>query len=195
MVVDAEFIWVSQKDSNIGNSPATDDGTNWVTLAAWVKANSGGSGDANVQSDWDQTDDTADDYVKNKPTTITGTPGPATLELVGAAVDVHATNTTEGPDASGLNDYFIIHLQYDRTDSDLHMWTPIKKSKLSTSNYELQLQGAGEAHLGISIDASGKIQIDPTDDGAVTNITAEFYNVIGAKGDKGDAGGDCRSNC
>ena len=189
MVVDAEFIWVSQKDSNMGNSPATDDGTNWVTLAAWVKANSGGTGDDNVQSDWDQTDDTADDYVKNKPTTITGTPGPATLELVGAAVDVHATNTTEGPDASGLNDYFIIHLQYDRTDSDLHMWTPIKKSKLSTSNYELQLQGAGEAHLGISIDASGKIQIDPTDDGAVTNITAEFYNVIGAKGDKGDAGG------
>ena len=189
IVVDAEIIWVSKQDGNTGNSPASDDGTWWVTLPAWVKANSGGSGDDNVQSDWDQTDDTADDYVKNKPTTITGTPGPATLELVGAAVDVHATNTTEGPDASGLNDYFIIHLQYDRIDSDLHMWSPIKKSKLSTSNYELQLQGAGEAHLGISIDASGKIQIDPTDDGNVTNITAEFYNVIGAKGDKGDAGG------
>ena len=48
MVVDAEFIWVSQKDSNMGNSPATDDGTNWVTLAAWVKANSGGSDEADL---------------------------------------------------------------------------------------------------------------------------------------------------
>lgn len=27
----------------------------------------GGSGDANVQSDWNQTDSTADDYIKNKP--------------------------------------------------------------------------------------------------------------------------------
>ena len=48
MVVDAEFIWVSQKDSNTGNSPATDDGTNWVTLAAWVRANSGGANEADL---------------------------------------------------------------------------------------------------------------------------------------------------
>ena len=30
-------------------------------------AHGGGSGDANVQSDWNQTDSTADDYIKNKP--------------------------------------------------------------------------------------------------------------------------------
>ena len=29
------------------------------------------SGEANVQSDWDQVTDTEDDYIKNKPTTIT----------------------------------------------------------------------------------------------------------------------------
>ncbi len=31
---------------------------------------SGGAGDENVQSDWDQTDDTADDFIKNKPTIV-----------------------------------------------------------------------------------------------------------------------------
>ena len=33
---------------------------------SWVVA--GGGGDENVQSDWNQTDDTKDDYIKNKPT-------------------------------------------------------------------------------------------------------------------------------
>ena len=212
MVVDSEIVWVSQQGSNTGNSPASDDGTWWVTLAAWIKAQATAGATGLTQTDGDSR------YVQKAGDTMTGkltldgaptadlhaaskkyvddnavtgevTAGPAKLIQVGTAVDVHATNATEGPDASGLNDYFLVHLQYDRSPAtDIHMWSVMKKTKLSTTNYELQMQGAGAAHLGITINASDKIEIDPTGRDAVTNITAEFYNVIAAKGDKGDAG-------
>lgn len=40
------------------------------------------TGEANVQSDWDQTDDTADDYIKNKPTLFSGDYGDLTSKPI-----------------------------------------------------------------------------------------------------------------
>ena len=36
LVVDAEFVWISIVASNQGNSPASDDGSNWLTLTAYL---------------------------------------------------------------------------------------------------------------------------------------------------------------
>ena len=54
--------------------------------SSWVVA--GGGGDANVQSDWNQSDDTKDDYIKNKPTI------PAAQDLQSVCSQSSVTTTT-----------------------------------------------------------------------------------------------------
>ena len=80
MVVDSEFIWVSQQDGNTGNSPASDDGTWWVTLAAYVKAQATAGATGLTTTTGDQR------YVKKAGDTMTGK-----LTLDGAPTsDLHA---------------------------------------------------------------------------------------------------------
>lgn len=71
--------------TNTGQVFAENDGTGsvngWDTLSATVNNNATklagieAGAEVNVQSDWAETDTTADDYIKNKPTDFTGTDG------------------------------------------------------------------------------------------------------------------------
>ena len=77
MVVDSEIIWVSKVANNVGNSPTGDDGSNWVTLIAYIKSHAAGitqnAGDAR--------------YVQKSGDTMTGA-----LTLSGEPTnDLHAT--------------------------------------------------------------------------------------------------------
>jgi len=81
-------------------------GSGWVIFADAGR----GGGDDNVQPDWDQTDDTADDYIENKPDipevidglnlTLAGTTLTLTAEQTGTASDIVATL-----DVSSLEEY------------------------------------------------------------------------------------------
>lgn len=52
-----------------------------------------GAGDKNVQPDWNQTDSTKDDFIKNKPTTLDGKDGKDGADGVSPTVEVVSTNT------------------------------------------------------------------------------------------------------
>lgn len=54
------------------------------------------NGEANVQSDWNQVDDTADDYIKNKPTIPTVNDSTITIKKNNVTVDSFTTNAVAG---------------------------------------------------------------------------------------------------
>ena len=106
------------------------------------------------------------------------------------AVNDSLTQPTNGPDLADISEFFKLRFQYDRDpDDDIVMWSDMRKSEIA-GGVELQLQGAGSAHIGIGSDGGtpAKIRFNASGRGAVSNIGVEIFNVSAAAGQPGEAG-------
>ena len=95
-----DAVYTGQTANGAYSVPVRDSG-NTVTKflredGDWVVPSGSGGGDANVQSDWNQTDSTADSFIQNKPTTITTAQGTAITANTAARVAQGSSFPTTG---------------------------------------------------------------------------------------------------
>ncbi len=149
-----------------------DNGTTVLTLPS-------SGGDTNVQSDWDQTDVAADDYIENKPTTITQ----AERDAIANAPHFTVSETHTGHGFSVGDPVF-------ETGSNLIPWvTAQADSRLRSSgvgivvavpdanNYTIQFSGVTSALSGIT-DGTEYYLSDTTQGGIVTSVPTTVGSFI-----------------
>ena len=118
-------LYDTKVDEVAGKGLSTNDFTN--TLKAKLDALNAGAG-INVQADWEQEDDTADDYIKNKPAEMFSSVGSfhyvdlATITTpltVLATVEKKITNDTASTETNVLNAPYGISTMWDATNNQL----------------------------------------------------------------------------
>ena len=118
-------LYDTKVDEVAGKGLSTNDFTN--TLKAKLDALNAGAG-INIQADWEQEDDTADDYIKNKPTEYFNSVGSfhyadlttQTTPLSGVAnVEKNLTNDIDGAETDLTNAPYGISTLWDSAGSEL----------------------------------------------------------------------------
>ena len=114
----------------------------------WVNIDIMDSGDTNVQSNWNQTDDSADDYIKNKPTLGTA-----------AALDVPATGNASSSEVVKGNDSRLsdsrtptahTHTKSEITDFPTLGTAAVKNSTNAVTSGSTALVESGAVHTAVA---------------------------------------------
>jgi len=106
----------------------------------------GSAGDKNVQSDWSETDNTKDDYIKNKPTL-------SAVATSGDADDVAYDNTSSGMVATDVQG--AIDSLKREVSGKAESYDPVLSGALSMHRRDNTIIGSESATLNVQCEASG----------------------------------------
>jgi hypothetical protein len=152
----------------------------------------------NVQSDWNQTNPTADDYIKNKPSSLTTTWGTISGTLSNQT-DLQAA-LNDKVDKIGFGDGYFVKELVANVDASVKTIEVIKTHKsidpsAPTMVYPLKLQVGSGLSMAATVDVSGNpivtVDVDTTAPGSpianiinnITSITSELNNITTQFGD------------